>query len=221
MWWREQYINRTRTDWTRAGYRIQRGPLAADCTGHRPPYHRRVFGVIGLVDQHLVFAGQRQPRDDTHIPLEAIRRIEMQPAALLVYHAENGAWWISQFYMREAEPFAHDLRHLIDLPVHPICTYGPSRALRLVQDVYGDWHPDRADVLFLGAGALFFGWQPIMTLDQMQRVDVYPQRLRIDYTADDEFQTVGFDLAHPQRWADAISRRAEIPLHSGRKKNPR
>jgi len=221
MWWREQYINRTRTDWTRAGYRIQMGPLAADCTGHRPPYHRRVFGVIGLVDQHLVFAGQRQPRDDTHIPFEAIRRIEMQPAALLVYHAENGAWWISQFYMREAEPFAHELSRLIDLPVHPICTYGPSRALRLVQDVYGDWHPDRADMLWLGAEALFFGWQPIMALDQRRRVDVYPKRLRIEYTADDEFQTVGFDLAHPQHWADAISRHAEIPIHTGRKKNPR
>jgi len=111
--------------------------------------------------------------------------------------------------------------------------FGPARALRMHEDVYGEWHADREDQLYLAPDRLLFGWRSAIPLDDIQRLNVLHRGgldalrplasglLRIEYrAAEGAIETVGFKVRRPAEWADAIAEHSAsgLPVGQGRKK---
>lgn len=258
-WWvierraQRAHVIRVRTAWVRAGRIVHCGPVGATCYGNRPRHLYGIghFGALGLADGQVIFTGHRQSRWDARIPFDALRWIGVRPisvsagrttvqrrALILHYDSPNG-WQVAAYVLSDLQWFVDELDQVGGLPpAHQSDQredYGPAHATRLIEDVYGQWHVDRRDALYLAPDRLLFGWrQPVMLAD-IRRLDVITQGgwrdlnpltadlLRIDYDAPDgegQLQTVGFVVRHTRRWAEAITRRTQVPLvvHQGRKK---
>ncbi|MBN2303773.1 MAG: hypothetical protein JXQ72_04820 [Anaerolineae bacterium] len=255
-WWvtqqaRRDHVNRARTDWVRAGQIIRYGPVSAVCYGQRPRrvYRGGMFGALGIAGGQVVFDGLRASRCDLHLAPDTIRWIGLSTIPVLAGRAISrrrvlsihtdgpDGWRVIVFALDEPLAFAEQVAGITDLPVRDSGgtreDYGPVTAMRLDQDVYGEWSPDREDALYLAPDRLLFGWRDAIPLDDVRRIDTLHQRgggpfsqdiLRVEYVIsgefEEEFAVVGFGVRGANQWAAAIQRRidAPVPVQAGRKK---
>jgi hypothetical protein len=250
-WWlyraERRHVVRVQTEWVRAGQIVHYGPVGASCFGQRPSaiLGGGVFGALGITDGKLVFTGRRRSRFDASIPLTSIRRIGLttlpvqagniiaRKRALAVHYDSPDGWRVGLFVTKEPAEVAQALAEESGLPIHDSGgerdDYGPARATRMTEDVYGDWSPDREGDLYLAPDRLLFNWRDPILLDAIRRLDVIAKRgvnplapdlLRVEHeTPEGEPLVTGFVVRRARRWAEAILRRTEVPLdvHLGRK----
>jgi hypothetical protein len=251
VWWlyraQRRHVVRVQTEWVRAGQIVHYGPVGASCFGQRPRamYSRDVFGALGITDGRLVFTGRRSSRFDASIPLTSIHRIGLttltiragkliaRRQALAVHYDSPDGWRVGLFVTKAPAEIAQALADESGLPIHDSGgerdDYGPARATRMVEDVYGDWTSDREGDLYLAPDRLLFNWRDSILLDDIRRLDVIARRslnplapdlLRVEHEATDgEPRVTGFVVRRARRWAEAILRRTDVPLdvHLGRK----
>jgi hypothetical protein len=249
----QAHVGHVRTDWVRAGRIIRYGPVGAISFGTRPrrTYTGGVFGALGITDQALVFDGHRSNRHDASIRLSTIRwaglttvpvavgRISASKHALALHYEGSDGWRVATFVTEAPEAIAQAVSRETGLPARDTgserADFGPVRATRLFQDVYGDWSTDREDELYLAPDRLLFAWRDAIPLDDIQRLDVIDAGrldalnplssglLRVEYRApDDTIDVVGFRVRRGAQWADAIAERSAsgLPVVQGRKKKP-
>ena len=251
-WWTRrglsQHVIQVQTAWVRAGQIVHYGPVGAVCLGDRP---RRAYGVgtvgaMGITGGRLVFDGYRRHIDDIsvpyaqmrHIGLTAVRLRRASKRALTVHYDSPDGWRVATFLTDTPVELAQALADECDLPVYDSGEaredFGPAQATRLFQDVYGEWHTDREDDLYLAPDRLLFGWRDAIPLADVQRLDVYAQGgrlhglnplardlLRVEHgPAEGDVEVVGFAVRGAEQWADAIRQRAASPLavYVGRKR---
>lgn len=249
VWWRigregqEAHVNRVRTDWVRAGAWVRYGPVAVTCLGLRPrqTYRRGVSGAAGIVSDALMFSGQRSSAWDVHVPLVSVQRVSLvtvrlrlgrRARALTVHYDSPDGWRVATLLSPALAPLGAALAEACALPLHDAGDgrddFGPDRALRLLQDIYGEWHADHTGDLYLAPDRLLFDWRTVAPLAALQRLDVYQQShgkalLRVTYTGSDGApQVEGFQVRAAARWAEALVQRLDVPLqvHRGRKRKP-
>lgn len=237
----EAHVNRIRTAWVRAGAWVRYGPVAVTCLGQYPrrTYGRGVLGAAGIVDDALLFTGQRSHVWDARLPLAAVRRVSLitvrlrlgrRARALTVHGDTPDGWRVMTLIGPALADLGAALAGACDLPLHDAGDgrddFGPDRALRLLQDIYGEWHADRAGTLYLAPDRLLFDWRAVTSLAALQRLDVYQMGwgktlLRVTYAgADGAPQVEGFAVREAGRWAEALVRQMDVPLevHRGRKR---
>ena len=243
-WWAwnrsalRQHVNRVRTGWVRAGQIVRWGPVQAYCAS--PQARRGVAGAVGVTGGRLVFDGQRANRCDAGIPLDALRWLGLSAAgrrqrALHVHYEDAQGWHVVVFLMTEPLALANVLSTEGDLPLHDARNhtpdFGPARATRMQQDVYGEWAAERDGDLYLAPDRLLFDWRDAVLLAHVQRLDAMRDAarrnpmgvglLRVEVQLPGApFEVIGFLVRQPERWAAAIQARIEtpIPVQAGRKK---
>lgn len=240
----QTHVNRVRTAWVHAGAWVRYGPAPAVCFGLRPrrTYGRGVTGAVGVVGDALVFAGQPGSVCDVRIPLEEMRRLGLvtvrlwlgrRTRALAVHYDSPDGWRVATFGGPALGELTEALAEMRSLPVYDAGErrddFGPDRALRLLQDVYGQWSADREGDLYLAPDRLLFDWRMVMPLTALERLDVYRLPgswrgalvLRVTGAAPDgTAQVEGFQVRQAERWAAALAQRAAVPvqIHAGRKR---
>jgi hypothetical protein len=216
-WWTRhglsQHVIRVQTAWVRAGQIVHYGPVGAVCLG--VPY--------------------AQIR---HIGLTAVSVRRAPKRALTVHYDSPDGWRVATFLTDTPVELAQALADECNLPVYDSGEaredFGPARAARLFEDVYGEWHADREDELYLAPDRLLFGWRDAIPLADVQRLDVYAQGgrlhdlnplardlLRVEHgPAGGDVEVVGFAVRGADQWADAVRQRAAAPLavYVGRKR---
>lgn len=259
LWWvrraQRRHVIRVRTEWVRAGLIVRFGPVGAVCFGTVPrrTYAPGVFGALGIAHGRLVFDGHDSAAANMRVPLDAIRRlglttisvlvgrVPVSRRALAIHFDSPDGWRVATVAADAPQAIAQALGDECGLPIHDSGAarddYGPARSMRLFQDIYGEWSPDREADLYLAPDRLLFNWRDPIPLTAIRRLDVYsrggldelrPWRedlLRIEYGTPDDapdggYDTVGFGLRGASDWADAIVQRTDVPLtvHAGRKK---
>lgn len=244
---------RMRETWEGLGRRARFGPVPASCSGLRsaPQQPGYVGGVVGIADDHLVFTGLSTPTFDIDLPVENLRWLDRQwinqgdalplkDARRVVVHFEGaGGWRVYTFRLRDLEAFAQALSAASGLPLHEslinrldLLTLSVS-AVRMKQDIYGQWQTDLTDQLYLAPDRLLFAWQDAILLTDIRQVSVYQDSrlldrlnpfgadlLRIDYESGGGSHTVGFRVSGAQTWATRIAGQAGIMVDgdTGRKK---
>lgn len=245
-WWpgrraQAKFVRDTRTGWVRAGRTIHWGPVSASCLASLPGWSGgRVDGALALVDGGLVFVGRRATVCDGFVPFQAVRWVVLRRAhrwrsgaRRVAVHAErSGRWQVAVFALDSAVPLAEALSARAGCPLRDAGSgredFGPARALRMHEDVYGEWHADREDQLYLAPDRLLFGWRDAIALESVEQVSVLERApgeggrgalLRVMYQVDEEtYDVVGFRLARAAAWAEAIVSAAGGTLQIGRKK---
>lgn len=245
-WWgrrraQRDHVNRVQTEWVRAGQIVHYGPVGAVCYGSRPrrTYTGGVPGAVGLAGGRLVFEGQPHSQFDVRIPFGAIQWIGLSTIpvgvgrstrALTVHTRGADGWRVVVVVVDDPVELAQQIGQECGLPVYDSGParddYGPDRALRMNQDLYGEWLPDREDDLYLAPDWLLFGWRDAIPLEQVRRLDVLTQGghaaalLRVEYEPPDSAggAVAGFVVRGAAQWAAAIQRRIDAPVHTGRKK---
>lgn len=247
-WWqrrrRSAHVIRVRTAWVRAGLIVRYGPVGVVCHGLRPrrTYGRGLFGAAGLAADALTFDGQGSSAFNARIALEQVRRLSQvtialpasrRTRALAVHYDSPDGWRVAVFSGESVPALAEALSAEGAVPLHDAGEgrddFGPARATRMIQDIYGEWMPDRQGMLYLAPDRLLFEWRDAIPLAAIARLDVYhgsggrraDALLRVEYAAlDGAHLAGGFLVDHAGRWAEAIVRRAEVPLavHEGRKR---
>ncbi|MBI5958078.1 MAG: hypothetical protein HY866_05050 [Chloroflexi bacterium] len=241
------FINRSRSDWVHDGQIIHFGPVGVTILGQRPRsmYGQGTWGALGISGDQLVFHSPNG-RGDFHLPLAAVRQIHLQMVqvwigktaaryrALVVHYESSGEWWVATLTSSALEETAQALAKSCGLPVSSAGAvrddFGPAKATRMDQDVYGEWRRDRPGTLYLALDRLLFDWRDPILLSQIERLDVIPHGgrglfaadlLRIETTTPEGDRAVsGFVVRHAARWAQAVARRSDqtLPVWAGRKK---
>lgn len=252
-WWPGQralakFVRHTQTEWVRAGRVIHWGPVSASCTMSLPGWSGgKVNGALALVDGGLEFAGRHATVCDRYVPFEAVRSVALRRAyrwragaRRLAVHAErSGRWQVAVFALDGAISLAEALSARTGCPLQDAGSgredFGPALALRVREDIYGEWHADREDQLYLAPDRLLFGWRDAIPLESIEQISVLeyapgevrrrePSRgelLRIMQRLDEEtYDVVGFRLARATPWAEAIAVASGGSLEIGRKKKP-
>jgi hypothetical protein len=245
----QRFLIGVRTEWVREGRVVHYGPVGAYCYGSRPKslYPGGTFGALGLVGECLFFSGHRSDWKNVTLPFEEVRWIGLRSIRVqagratvnkraLIVHAESpGGWCVYAFTTGDLDELARQLAAQCGQMVHQDGRedFGPMNATRLTEDVYGQWHRDHADALYLAPDRLLFGWGSAIHLVQMRRVEVLARGgleslnpfvgdlLRIEYAgADEGHAAVGFVVRRARKWAETIARRTGVPvqIHAGRKK---
>jgi hypothetical protein len=247
------HVIRVQTAWVHAGQLVRYGPVGAVCLGNRPrrAYGGGIFGALGITDGRLVFDGHRNNTDNISVPSDRIRHIglttvpvlagikmQAQRRALTVHYDSPDGWRVAIFLTDMPVELAQELADEGHLPVYDSGSaredFGPARAVRMFQDLYGEWREDREGDLYLAPDRLLFDWRDAIPLADIRRLDVYQQGgrlhdlsplsrdlLRIEYgESEEDFHTVGFVVRRADRWVASIQHRASTPLdvHAGRKK---
>lgn len=246
-----QHVIRTRTDWVRAGQIVHYGPIAATCYGSRPHqvYRGGLPGALGLTDNRMTFVGHRRSKHNITVRLDCVRwigrglisvargRLVTRADGVMIHYQGPGGWHVATFVLNDPDEFLRALTAETGLtytdygPDRP--DFGPIRAARLTQDVYGDWHLDRQYDIYLAPDRLLFDWRdPILLsgirqLDELtrggwfERVASSGELLRIEYNRPDGSpEVVGIAVRNVPAWSAAIARRIDSPLtiQAGRKK---
>jgi hypothetical protein len=217
---RRGHVARVEDEWRRAGRDIRLPPVRAKYYGSEPPKvydWRHTSGALGLVDGQMIFV----PRDDRPglmIPFERICWIgtraitiregwgksqrQVSREALIVHYEGDDEWTgqprycVAAFLTKARIEIAGALSAETGLTYHvsePREDFGPERATRLRQDIYGQWSPAPrsprylsvfapADLpsdwlsqgdLYLAPDRLLFDYQDPIYLAQIRRLEVY------------------------------------------------
>ncbi len=254
LWWRQRghpvHVNQVRTAWVRAGRIVRFGPVGATCLDLQPrrTYSGGTFGALGIADGQLIFSGHRDNACNLNLSFTQLQRIGLTTVSVLTGRVTAGkralavhftgpeGWRVATFLLDKPVEFAQTLSTNTGLPVHDSGRqredYGPARAIRVIQDIYGEWQEDREGDLYLAPDRLLFHWRNVIPLIDIQRMDVFQQAsanplaadiLRIEYdtpTGEYENETTGFLVRRADKWAEEIAQRAEAPItiHTGRKR---
>jgi hypothetical protein len=189
------HVRRLRESW--ADRAVPFAPIGTICHGDRPPEpgSRRVFGALGLVDDHLTFSGHRDPLHDFAAPVDSVRwfglRARYQTAwnrridvAELIVHVDTPAGWrVYTFTEGPLKAFAEQFGQHTGCTVHEMGEqledFGPEPAVYLVQDVAGNWqrltphNDDLVHTLYLAPDRLLYDWQNPLLLADIRRVDMH------------------------------------------------
>ena len=244
-------VRQTRNRWLADGRRIQYGPVGSGVASLRARAHDTyvsLFGVVGLVDGRLEYAGIFGPEINISVPFDDIHWIGLKLVAVRDDPKKNGyqvkvhfegpdGHHAYTFNTRHWRDFAAALHEHTGLPLHDMGRKGeelyPVQAARMSQNIYGQWQSDFTDKLYLAPDRVLFAWQNPILLDDIRQIEVYDKEspleavnpfakdmLRIDYEVDGTQHTVGFEMSGAQRWAEALADRSGAPLtvHRGRKK---
>lgn len=247
-WWqrrrRRAHVISVRTAWVRAGLIVRYGPVGVVCHGLRPrrTYGRGVPGAAGIAGDALAFEGQGRSAFNMRVVLEQVQRLSLvtialpasrRARALAVHYDSPDGWRVAVLSGEGVPELAGALSGASALPLHDAGEgrddFGPARATRMIQDIYGEWTPDREGALYLAPDRLLFEWREAIPLAAMAGLDVYHGSggrrmgalLRVEYASPDGAHlAAGFLVDHAGRWAEAIVRRADLPLavHEGRKR---
>ncbi|MEP0762114.1 MAG: hypothetical protein HRF48_05180, partial [Chloroflexota bacterium] len=209
-WWqrrrRRAHVIRVRTAWVRTGLVVRYGPVGVVCHGLRPrcTYGRGVSGAAGIAGDALAFEGQGRSAFNMRVALEQVQRLSLvtialpasrRARALAVHYDSPDGWRVATFSGRDIPELAGALSGACALPLHDAGEgrddFGPARATRMIQDIYGEWTPEREGALYLAPDRLLFEWREAMPLAAMARLDVYHggggrragALLRVEYAA--------------------------------------
>lgn len=239
LWW---LMRRLRFQWRTASRTVHVGPLRAMCND-RLPHDQDVtsyvmYGVLAVVDDRFVFSTPGHNFSDLNVQVGQLRWLGLrpvvpsqhpQPPDALVVHLESPfGWRVYEFCLSSPRPIAEQIAARCGLPVRELTTeredHGPADAMRMTQDVLGQWEADFTAELYLAPDRLLFGWQDAIPLESIRALAIYPESglgelnpfaeelLRIDYEEGHGRATVGFRLRHADRWAEVIGERADVPL---------
>jgi hypothetical protein len=243
------HVTQVQTAWVRAGQIIHYGPVGAICLGSRPRrvYTDGIFGALGITDERLVFDGHRNNTENTSVAYDRLRhigittvpvwagRLNVQQRALTVHYDSPDGWRVATFLTDAPVELAQELSQESGLPLHDSGSaredFGPARAARMIEDLYGEWRDEREGELYLAPDRLLFDWRDTIPLSHIRRLNVYTRGgrlnpfsqdlLRIEYgESEEDFRAVGFRVRGADRWAEAIRQRANTPLevYIGRKR---
>jgi hypothetical protein len=206
---KQAHVAAVRADWMARQRTVHFGPVIADYYGSEPCQTYRtgpISGALGLVDQHLVFVGRTCGEE--WIPLDKLHWVgthsimvpngdgHVRTDALIVHYEERDIWHVGAWVSDWRDALVKALGRETGLPVHSYGSkredYGPIRAARLIEDVYGRWHPfsdgahlsdsdgisaERLDAdqgqLYLAPDRLLFNRRSPIHLAQVRRVDVF------------------------------------------------
>jgi hypothetical protein len=247
-WWARRalhaHVVATRTAWVRAGRRVTFGPVGVLSYGTRPRrrYGRPVAGAAGVADGALIFKGQ-DARYDLEALLATLCYLSLTSLAragprwgpsrrvLAVHFTSPDGWRVAALASDEVGALGEALASATGLPLHDSGDrrddFGPAPAVRMVEDVYGDWTRDRARPLYLAPDRLLFGWRDAILLSAIRRLDVDDAGggalLRVEHETSGGVEAIGFMLDDAPAWAEAIAQRIDVPLQvtTGRKKKKR
>jgi hypothetical protein len=209
----QSHIDIVRADWARQKRMIHFSPVPATYyVGFGLQWPRSYFGALGLVDKNLVFIGLRRYEEEwvpeERIPFDQIRwigthyitgqkgRSAVNQDALIVHYERGGFWHMAAWVADQQQHLARTLSAETGLPVLRYFgereDYGPAHAARLIEDVYGRWHPfcdgtypsdpdgksaERLDAdpgeLYLAPDRLLFNRRDPIHLAQVRRVDLF------------------------------------------------
>jgi hypothetical protein len=235
------HINQVRTRWQHEGRNIRFAPVKARYYGDAPDHLNLTpdEGALGLVDDRLLFVGESSANFQLAIPFPTIRWISQlaESAALklniLTIYAEVGSEWrLYQVGVTGLSDLVQAIQQVTSVPISTQSDYGPAKALRVRQNLLGQWERDHTVSLYLAPDRLLADWRSAVPLDAIRGLAVLPATglqfndaalLRISHTdPDGRPQTVGFELSssQAQAWAEILSRRTGISIdyESGRKK---
>lgn len=254
MWWQQRgqqaHVNRVRTEWVRAGQIVRLGPVGATCLDLHPrrTYSGGIFGALGIVERQIMFDGHRHHTYNLNLTFDRLQRIGLTTVPVIIGRTMNrrrvlalhydgpDGWRVATFLLDAPVEFANALGDQTGLPVRDSGQarddYPPARAIRMIQDIYGEWQEDREGELYLAPDRLLFSGREPIPLAAIRRLDIFQQAsvnplsadlLRVEYDTPDgdyDFETTGFLVRRADKWAEEIAQRAEAPLtiHAGRKK---
>lgn len=245
------FVRRISARWRVKYHEIQFEPVGVWVSSlrHRRKRARGTFGALALVDNHLVYKGKNNDLFDIAVPLESIQCVGLRITGLfdpatpvhtklrVEFQSPNGlrVFTFNLWRSRSLETLAAQ----IGLPIHQLDPWpqelAPTNATRMMQDIYGQWHVDFSDNLYLAPDRLVFAWQDVIMLADIRALALYDKPgaldmlkpfahglLRIEYCANVDLppQTVGFELVDARTWGERIAARSGVSLtiHAGQKK---
>jgi hypothetical protein len=223
---RDEHLARVRSRWTAAGRVIHAGPILAAYKGDVTNTKDVNFepGAIGIVDDVVLFVRESSAGFEVTIPLDQIRWMDSESTALIT--GDRDRWHIHQFGLTDPDAWFQALDH-VGVAHIPARTFGPCKALRLRQNIYGRWARDYTLTLYLMPDRLLVNWQTAITVDQIRAVMVFPAvigigfgrpaLLRIEYEdTGGTRRTVGFAMTRDEalEWGTTLADRAGVSFES-------
>jgi hypothetical protein len=214
VWYtRRQHVEAVYKAWQREGREIHHRPVWAEYYGSEPHdtliSTQREYGALGIANRQLIFV-KLHDASETVSDLDTIhwvgtRRItvkqgksRVEKTALIVHFEGPRRWHVAMFV--PASDAQHSLPRalgeLTGLKPQHLGTeredFGPHRAMRMEQDVYGHWHPaphpgyprgrpgdplpvwvSLRDPLYLAPDRLLYDYRSPIHLSRIRRVDLY------------------------------------------------
>lgn len=188
------HMRRLRGQWCAEQRTIHYGPVRASCCPVRQHGDTIIVsssGVVGLVDDQLIYRGTFSRSCDISLPYDKIHWISKRPVtppkrgakektvAVQVDTMGPGGWQAYQFRLRDWMWFADALHNATNLPIRsgaPVFGPGPLtsvQATRMTQNVLGSWQTDAVGQLYLAADRLLFEWTDVIMLDRITALDLY------------------------------------------------
>jgi hypothetical protein len=177
----DKNVDRTRQHWQRTRRMIRFGPVRADYYGDQPDNLRREkpdHGVLGVIENWLVFEGTIYP--DIRVPLDHLRWLGESNAFLTQENVfcctcelESG-WRMYTFGVDDAKTVMHTLRNKTRVPLAGHLDFGPVKAMRHSQDIYGHWSYEFTTILYLIPDHLLADWRTAVRLDRVRALAVLP-----------------------------------------------
>ena len=199
-----------RARWRRSKRDILFAPVITQFYGDKPRTRHTMVrpesGVLGIADGALVFI-RRFSEHERAIPFEHIHHVGNRPIvvqqgkhtarkqALIVHYERGGRWRVGAWILTRdlvdlTRVLRAQVRHNTPYMGPDREDFGPMRAERLKQDIYGQWNPFDLEIrpydpddplpaslseadLYLAPDRLLFDCHDAVLLSQMRRVEVY------------------------------------------------
>jgi hypothetical protein len=233
-----EHVERLQARWRSENLPVHFGPVGATYYGDSPDHMNTLNpdrGALGLVDDRLLFVGMSSAGFEIAIPLSAIRWIsqlgvEAQTSnTLTIYREVSGEWRLILLATNWVTELVQAMQQIAQVPISTLPDYGPIKALRARQEIYGQWDRQHTVTLYLAPDRLLTNWHSAVPLDSICELAVIPAAassqglLRIHFSdPDGRPQTIGFemDFDRASAWAWQLSRRTGIAVDQagGRKK---
>lgn len=210
---RREHARRVQATWQRQGRTIHHPPVTAEYYGSEPlgshTSARADVGALGVCDRRLLFV-KRGFSSEVYIDLDTVRWVGTREISVqqgkssvrkdfLIIHFEGGRTWQVAAFILDKKAYATlpaAIAQQTGLHEEHLGSsredHGPSRALRMAQDVYGQWRPAHADgtprtdsltpapnwlnlhgKLYLAPDRLLYNFTEAIPLAQVRRIDLY------------------------------------------------
>lgn len=252
-------LEQAETRWQQQGYIIHWGATHVTYHGNQLPLgkyeivHPAVGGVLGLVDNVLIYERDKSS-SQLIIPLADIQwigshnvRVKLEDfttvrEGLIIHYVQQRStstqWRIAIFIAADFYPILKKLSKLTALPYYRLerqrPDFGPFDAIRMEQDIYGKWHRQHNEQLYITpTSQLVFGFRDPLPVNQLRHIEVIKRSskfsdfipystalLRLGYEDLGQRHTVGYLMRDADALAQQLSARSGVPHHTdaGRKK---